>query len=385
MRDNPNLPFEMEEYRSRMTRVQQAINDAGLDGVMVHSPENIYYLTGYHSVGYFTYTCLIISGTGEASMVIRDLSAKTVELLSWIEDVISWTDLQDPIRTTGYALKHRGFQGKEVGYDPRAWFYTISHHQALTQLCGNMEFREASGIIENIRRVKSPKEIEYIRQAAKTCDVAIEGASKAVSVGATENDVAAEAYHSSIKAGSEYLGHAMLVATGRRTGQAFATWHRTPIRQGDLLALEMGGSYMRYNACLSRGAVVGRPSSMAEKLADGSREALQRSLDAVKPGATSGDVDYAARNYLNRQGLGEYFKHRTGYMIGIGFPPDWGEGRIMSINENDPTLLEPGMVFHLIPDVRIDGEIGIIYSDTVLVTHGGHEVLTTYLKDLIIA
>ncbi|MFQ5874485.1 MAG: M24 family metallopeptidase, partial [Dehalococcoidia bacterium] len=177
---------------------------------------------------------------------------------------------------------------------------------------------------------------------------------------------------------------AMLIATGKRAGLGFTTWERTPIQKGDLVYLEMGGSYKRYNACLSRPAALGQPGDMAMRLVEASREALERAIAAVRPGTTSAEVDRAARDYLAKQGLSEHFKHRTGYMIAIGFPPDWGEGRIVSINEGDQTILEPGMVFHLVPDLRVDGEMGTMYSDTVVVTETGHEVLSNYPTELAI-
>ncbi|MEE9199740.1 MAG: Xaa-Pro peptidase family protein [Dehalococcoidia bacterium] len=384
MRDNPDLPFGTDEYRNRLGRVLDAMGREGLDGLMIHSPENIYYLTGYHSVGYFTYSALVLSVSGGATMVIRALMEKMVEATSWVEDIQAWSDLQDPVSTTREALEHQGLLGKAVGYDAQAWFYNIGHHQALSSLCGSTTFKDAVGLVEEARKVKSPREVEYIRRAVKTCEAAIKGAIEAIAEGATENDVAAAAYYNSIKAGSEYLGHAMLIATGRRAGLGFTTWERAPIQRGDLVYLEMGGSYKRYNGCLSRAAALGEPSDMAKRLVEGSREALERAVSAVRPGVTSAEVDRAARDYLANQGLSEHFKHRTGYFIGIGFPPDWGEGRIASINEGDPTVLEPGMVFHLIPDLRIDGEMGTLYSDTVLVTEGGHEVLSNYPRELVI-
>ena len=384
MRENPKLPFTTDEYRGRLDQVRKAMDRDGLDGLMVHSPESIYYLTGYHSVGYFTYTVLVLSATGGATIVIRDLMKKMAEATSWVEDVQTWTDLQDPIVTTRNALEHQKILGRSVGYDQQAWFYNIGHHKALVEMCADTTFKESAGLVEAVRRVKSTQEIEYIRQAGKTCDAAMEGCVNAIAEGATENDVAAATYYSSIKAGSEYLGHAMLIATGKRGGLGFTTWDRTPINKGDLLFLEMGGTYTRYNACLSRGVVVGQPSDMAKRLCEASRGALERATEAIKPGATSAQVDRAARGYIEKQGLSEHFRHRCGYLIGIGFPPDWGEGRIMSIIENDETPLEPGLVFHLVPDLKIDGEIGVIYSDTVLVTETGHELLTNYSRDLVI-
>ena len=69
--------------------------------------------------------------------------------------------------------------------------------------------------------------------------------------------------------------------------------------------------------------------------------------------------------------------------MGIGFPPDWGEGRIQSINTGDRTVLKPGMVFHLIPDLKVRDLGGVVFSETVLVTDDGCDVLTPYTQDLI--
>ena len=380
---NPNLPFEAKEYQSRVERTLEAMQERGLDGLMIHSPENIYYLTGYHSVGYFTYTALVLTPKG-ATIVLRDLISSMVRHSSWVDDVKGWTDVQDPIATTKIALDDAGLIGKNVGYDEQAWFYNIGHHKALTESCPSTNFVETAGLVEKVRRFKSEQEIAYIREAARTCKASMQGCIDAIEEGATENDAAAAAYYESIKAGSEYLGHAILVATGSRTGLGFATWERTPISRGDLIYLEVGGTYKRYNAAMSRGVAVGEPSDLAKRLADGSRGALERAIEAMQPGATSAAVDRAARGYMEQQGLADYFRHRCGYLIGIGFPPDWGEGRLMSIIENDDTPLEPGLVFHLVPDVRIDGEIGVIYSDTVLVTESGPEVLTDFPRDLVI-
>ena len=383
MQQNPNLPFTAEEYRIRVEKTLEAMNSKGLDGLMIHSPENIYYLTAYHSVGYFTYTALILTSKG-ATIVARSLLSSMVKHTSWVDDFQGWTDTQDPIATTKIALDSAGLIGKNVGYDQQAWFYNIGHHNALVASCGATNFVETAGLVEVVRRFKSPQEVAYIREAARTCKAAMQGCIDAIEEGATENDAAAAAYYESIKAGSEYLGHAMLVATGARGGIGFTTWERTPINRGDLLFLEMGGTYKRYNAAMSRGVVVGEPSDLAKRLAEASRGALERAIEAMQPGATSASVDRAARGYMEEKGLGEHFQHRCGYLIGIGFPPDWGEGRLMSIIENDDTPLEPGLVFHLVPDVKIDGEIGVIYSDTILVTDSGPEVLTDFPRDLVI-
>ena len=102
----------------------------------------------------------------------------------------------------------------------------------------------------------------------------------------------------------------------------------------------------------------------------------------MRAGVTSHEVDRAARTVMARAGFGEYFVHRTGYSIGIGLPPDWGEGRIMSINEHDQTVLEPGMCFHLIPDLKVAHQGGVVFSESIVVTERGHEPLTDFPQEI---
>ena len=141
MQHNPNLPFTADEYRIRVEKTLEAMHSKGLDGLMIHSPENIYYLTGYHSVGYFTYTALILTSKGATCIVARNLLSSMVKHTSWVDDFQGWTDIQDPIATTRIALDSAGLIGKNVGYDQQAWFYNIGHHNALIASCGGHELR----------------------------------------------------------------------------------------------------------------------------------------------------------------------------------------------------------------------------------------------------
>jgi Xaa-Pro dipeptidase len=146
--------------------------------------------------------------------------------------------------------------------------------------------------------------------------------------------------------------------------------------------MEAGGTHNRYNCMLSRTVIVGRPGSKWIARAEASRDALNAAKAAIRPGVTSHEVDRAARTVMEKAGLAPYFMHRTGYSIGIGVPPDWGEGRIMSLNENDPTLLEAGMCFHIIPDLKIVHEGGVVFSEAIVVTERGCETLTDFSQEL---
>jgi Xaa-Pro dipeptidase len=104
--------------------------------------------------------------------------------------------------------------------------------------------------------------------------------------------------------------------------------------------------------------------------------ALDALLAAVRPGVTSGEIDRAGRSVVEKAGLDQYWLHRTGYSIGIGFPPGWGEGHIMDLKPGDPRPLQPGMTFHTVPMIGIPGLGAIGFSETWAVTEHGAEVLT---------
>jgi Xaa-Pro dipeptidase len=173
-----------------------------------------------------------------------------------------------------------------------------------------------------------------------------------------------------------------MVVAGPDAGLAFSTWHHRPIQKDDVVYIEAGGTFERYNAVLSRTIIVGRKDEKWIRMAAVSKEALNLAIEAVKPGVTSGEVDRVCRDHIRKAGYAEYFQHRTGYSIGIGFPPDWGEGRTFSIKEGDPAPLQAGMVLHLIPDLKTLNEGGVVFSETVLVTEKGHELLTSYPQEI---
>jgi Xaa-Pro dipeptidase len=95
-------------------------------------------------------------------------------------------------------------------------------------------------------------------------------------------------------------------------------------------------------------------------------------------------VHAVCQQALADAGWGGYHRHRTGYSMGIGFPPDWGEGHIKSLAADDPEPLEAGMVFHVIPSLPVPDVAGIALGETVLVTEQGGESLTHFDRNLFV-
>ena len=383
MIERNELPFPREEYRARLQKVRKRMEGTGIEVMLTTVPENIAYLTGYCTLGYFTYQILIVSLDHEPILLTRALNVEKAQIDSCLEHIEGYRDTEDPDDATYAALDKYRLLGKRIGNQDDAWFFSVGRYKKLLRRLGVSDLPDCSGTIEHARRVKSPKEIEYIRRAGRCCEASLRAAIGAVRPGATDSDVAAAAYHALYGAGSEFLGHEAQFVTGPAAGLGFECAKRRPIAAADVVYMEAGGTYNRYNCMLSRTVIVGKPDPALVAAAEASRDAFEAAKGAIRAGVTSHEVDRAARSVMERAGLARYFMHRTGYSIGMGVPPDWGEGRIMSINENDPTVLEAGMCFHLIPDIKIVQKGGVVFSQCVVVTETGCELLTDFPRNIV--
>jgi Xaa-Pro dipeptidase len=154
------------------------------------------------------------------------------------------------------------------------------------------------------------------------------------------------------------------------------TWEGRVLRDGDIIFLEHTGCIRRYSAAMMRTCFLGTPPDVVKRTADIILEGIARAIDTIRPGVTSGEVDAACRNTILGAGFSDY-THETGYSIGVCYPPGWNESHIMNLHPGDTTPLVPNMVFHLVPSLIIpemNGHVG--FSDTVVVTETGREVLT---------
>ena len=377
-----DLPFVVAEYRRRLDAVRGNIERRGVDVMLTTVPENIVYLTGYHSLGYFTYQILIVPREHDPILLTRAMNVDKARLDSCLEHIEGYRDTEDPNDATYNVLRKYGLLGQRIGTQDEAWFFSVARYKALLRRLGVDDLADCSGVVEQVRRVKSPREIEYIREAGRYCAASLDAAIAAVKPGVLETEVSAAAHDALYKAGSEYPGHSPQFVAGPPAGLGFECAMRRPIQPTDVVYMEAGATHHRYNCMLSRTVIVGKPDPRWVTMCEASRDGLNAAKAKIRAGVTSAEVDAACREVIRRAGFAQYFTHRTGYSIGIGFPPDWGEGRIMSINEGDPTVLESGMCFHLIPDLKATGEGGVVFSEAVVVTETGWEPLSTYPQEI---
>lgn len=372
--------FTKAEVDRRIDAARSKLVERGIDVFIVTSPENIFYLTGQQTPGYYTFQALLLPADAEPHFVVRQLELNNLVANSFLANIHPYPDGVDSVTFTADLIKQLGWQNKRIAIDERGWFLPIAVYKALADRLGDL--KDGAGLIEQLRAVKSAAEIAAVRKAAGYVDAGMTAGLAAMRAGASENDVAAAMMSAAIAAGSEYLGMEPLLSSGPRSGVPHGTWRRRRIERGDSVFYEMAAAHDRYHAALMRSAWIGQPPDEARRMMDTCLAALEAALAALKPGSTCEDVHRACQAVIDRDGYTDAFRKRTGYSIGISFAPDWGEWQVLSLYEGVKTVLKPGMIFHIPPALRVYGTFTVGVSETALVTEHGAEQLGTFPRAL---
>ena len=381
------MPFAREEYMQRMEKIQALIEERNLDVLVLHCPENVYYACGGdNSAGYYMYNCLVIGRKGDPFLITRFGEVGNGRVFSYLDDdhLVFFDDTDDPIDKTVEIIKKVCSDPKRIGLEITSFFLSVKNYQKLAAAMPGVEFVEATGLVEDLRMVKSEAELNYIRQAAKAVNAAVRAGVDAIKEGENENNVAAAIWYALCANGCGHLGMEPFVAKGWKSGLMHQIWSGEIIKAHEPILLEIPACINRYHAVRMHTVCVGDPTPEVRHFADVCLEALEAALKVIGPGVMSGDVDEACRGVIERAGLYNYFRKRTGYSVGSAFAPDWGEGHICSLQKGDKRLLVPGMVYHMPPAIRMPGEYGVGFSETVIITETGCEIITDFPRELTI-
>lgn len=377
------LPFTTGEYERRLAALRRALASLEADAFVSFTPENIYYLTGHDTPGYYFYQACVVTADAMPVNVLRRIESTNTLWRSWARRAVIYEDRDDPVAATLWLLRELGVATGKVALEGDSFFVSARRHAELTS-----GIKRAGGSVihaqpvEGLRLIKTEEEIACLRSGARIVSTAMQAAVAASREGVTENEVAAEMLGAMVRAGGEYAGLPPFITSGPRTSLCHATWGGRMLIDGDVLAYELPGVFKRYVAPLFRCGTVGPAPDDVRALADACRGSLEAVIAAIRPGASSAEVHEASRRNFERAGFGDLLGHRTGYSVGINYPPDWGEGHIFSVWADDDRQIQEGMALHLVPGIFVPGRHLIVISDTVLVTSTGCEILTDFSRDL---
>ena len=387
------LLFEVAEYRARVARAKRAMGEAGLDVLLIASPANQFWLTGYDGWSFYTPQMVVLAADREDPIWIgRKMDAAGARFTAYLppDAVIPYpdeyvgSDTLHPMDFVADRLLDLGLARGTIGVEEDDYYYTAKWDRILRRRLPEARFADAFLLINRCRMVKSPAEIAFMRQAGQIAAAAQAAAFEAMAVGVRQCDVMAEVYRVTTAGTPEHGGtfpckppNAMV---GERCSAPHLSWTEEALTPGDLFYIELGGIRHRYHSPLSRCHHLGPPPADLSRLADVIAEGLAAVLDTVRAGVTCHDLAMAWHRVIAKHGVEK--DSRIGYPVGIGFPPTWGE-LTASIRQGDETVLEEGMTFHCIPAIWLE-TTGVVISETFAITETGPDIFADCPRELFV-
>ncbi|MER8438843.1 Xaa-Pro peptidase family protein [Mesorhizobium sp. M1312] len=370
-------PFSKDELDRRTSNALKALTENNLDGILIAVPENIYYLTGLDHWGFFAAHVLVLNQSGEMALCCRAMERITVENQVQNARFYGHKDHEELSDHVHQAMKDLGLLGARVGIEKRSLFLTPRHAERIQDDRSGVKWVDASGILDDLRLVKSPLEIEYTRKAAHAVDLGTLAAVAAIRDGGSDYEVAAAYHNKMILEGSEYPGFGPFIRPTSRLGEEHTTWRGEVFRDGDAVFLETCASYRKYQSPMGRLVYVGSTPKGVEESAELAIRGMKAICEALQPGADAGDAYEAWHEVAASAGLVDYHRHHCGYLVGIGFPPSWtGGSMVTSLFPRSTRKIEVGMVVHAHSWFTNTTVADYFISNTVLVTKNGGEILT---------
>lgn len=377
--------FPAEEFADRQARARNAVGAAGLDWLVVMHPMSLHWLIGAEAKSYQTFQCLLLSAKpGPLVMLTRLSDAPEFAADSCADEVVGWGggEPEDPLARFSALAERFGLRCARVGLETPAYYLHPHQYVRLRDLLGDAMVAEPSNLIADLRQVKSGHEIAYVRQSARIADNALDALIGAVADGRTELELAAAAYQSLLSQGGSLPASPMNLVTGDRCGFSHGAPTLRVLRHGDAGNVEIAGAYRRYTKTLGRQFNLGPASARTREIFAVVRAAFEACVAEMRDGVPAIVPHEAAKRVIAKAGLNEYRIHTTGYSVGAGVPPSWGEP--LNMFGGSTAVLRAGMIVSVEPPVFIPQErIGVRIIDNVLITETGAEILSRHSLDLI--
>jgi ectoine hydrolase len=386
------LDFTRQEYASRLAATRQAMETAGVDLLMVSDPSNMAWLTGYDGWSFYTHQCVLIAGDGDPIWFGRGMDGNGARRTVYMDenDIIGYPDHyvqsteRHPMDFLSGFISERGWDKGSIGVEMDNYYFSAAAYGSLTTHLANATFKDVTGLVNWQRAVKSPQEIEYMRRAARIVEKMHARIFEVMEPGMRKNDLAAEIYHTAIQGaeghGGDYPAIVPMLPSGMDATAPHLTWDDKPLKSGEGTFFEIAGCHRRYHCPLSRTIYLGQ---VPDKYLDAEKavlEGIEAGLSAAKPGNFCEDIAIAFFDTLKKFGFEK--DSRTGYSIGLSYPPDWGE-RTMSLRRGDRTVLQPGMCLHFMPGLWLD-DGGLEITESILITETGVECLSDVPRKLMV-
>lgn len=390
----PVLHFTRQEFAQRLQKTQEEMAARGLDLAIISDPSNMAWLTGYDGWSFYVHQAVVVPAAGEpiwfgrgqdANGALRRCYMKPENIIGYPDHYVQSTE-RHPMDYLAAQLKHRGLGKGRIGVEMDNYWFSAAAFASLQKHLPDAAFSDLQGLVNWRRAVKSAAELGYMRQAGALVSKMHNRIFETIRPGMRKSDLAAEIYDAGIRFdpalghGGDYPAIVPLLPSGSDAAAPHLTWDDAPLKSGEGTFFEIAGCVNRYHCPLSRTVFLGKPTQTFLDAEKAVLEGMQAGLEKARAGNLAEDIAKAFFAVLGKYGIVK--DNRTGYPIGLSYPPDWGE-RTMSLRPGDKSPLEPGMTFHFMTGLWME-DWGFEITESIAITETGHELLADVPRKLVV-
>ena len=383
--------FEKQEYKDRLKKVKISMQKKGIDLLVSQDPANMNYLTGYDAWSFYYAQCVLVHiNEDEPICFVRAQDGGGAYIKTYLQDknIIEYDEKYihtwplHPYQYLAEIITNRKWDSLNIGLEMDSHYFTAFCYETLKKGLPNAKLLDAERLVNWVRVVKSNEEIKLMQSAARIVENGMRAAFKSINPGVRQCDAVADIqkalFNGTKEFGGDYPSIATLLPTGKGTSASHLTATEDKFVSGEATIIEIAGVYKRYHCPMARTVLLGEKNQKKIDTMKATNEALDAGISATKPGNTADDVAQKFWGVLDKYGIKK--KSRTGYSIGIGYPPDWGE-QTLNISKRDKTVLQPNVTFHMIAVMQF-GDWGVEASESVRVTEKGSELFCNLSREL---
>ncbi len=390
----PKLYFTRDEYAQRIAKTRTAMQARGIDLLIISDPSNMNWLTGYDGWSFYVHQCVVLTLDGEPIWFGRGQDAKgalrtcfmdPANIIGYPDHYVQSTE-RHPMDYLSAQLVDRKLDKGTIGVEMDNYWFTAAAYASLMWHLPNAHMVDANALVNWQRAIKSETELDYMRIAGRIVGRMHERVFDKVEPGLRKCDLAAEIYDAGLRydpeigAGGDYPAIVPLLPSGPDAAAPHLTWDDTPMKSGEGTFFEIAGVYHRYHCPLSRTVFLGKPTQTFLDAEKAVLEGMEAGLEVAKEGNLCEDIANAFFGVLRTYGIEK--DSRTGYPIGLSYPPDWGE-RTMSLRSGDKTVLQENMTLHFMTGLWME-DWGFEITESIRIGKTGPECLANVPRKMVV-
>ncbi|MEO1112920.1 MAG: ectoine hydrolase DoeA [Pseudomonadota bacterium] len=390
----PTLHFTRDEYQSRIAKTRIAMEAAGVDLIIVSDPSNMAWLTGYDGWSFYVHQAVLLGLEGDPVWFGRGQDAQGAFRTCFMhpDNIIGYPDHyvqsteRHPMDYLAARIEERGAGARRIGVEMDNYWFTAASFAALQKGLPNATFQDVTALVNWQRAVKSDQELAYMRMAGKLVEKIHARILEKAEPGLRKCDLVADIYDAGLRydpgldAGGDYPAIVPLLPSGSDAAAPHLTWDDKPMKSGEGTFFEVAGAYRRYHCPLSRTLFLGKPTQTFLDAEKAVLEGMEAGLEAARAGNLCEDIALAFFAVLRKHGITK--DNRTGYPIGLSYPPDWGE-RTMSLRSGDRSVLQENMTFHFMTGLWME-DWGFEITESIVIRDGAPDCLASVPRKLFV-